>query len=385
MSEHAPNRLSRRRLLIAGTAGAALAGCSPKADEPAQTTTTPAAQRVSPYGKEQSGVARPQPPQRNLQLSVWDTGAGVANLLADLGELGAALMTHEHDALREFEPARLTVTIGVGPSVVHTVDGKLPGAEELPRFAREDYAKRQWQGDVAVQTCADDPALQAAAVAVLNTTLRKHATLRWAQNGARGEARSDGSSRNLLGFVDGTIGPRSASELAENVWLDGPAQVNRGTIMVARRMRVDATSFLAKDVRRQERIIGRRRGSGGPLPGSREIKAKGRIGDELDLDAKTADGQYVVPAGAHARRAHPKFTGSHVMLRRSYSYDNGPDDTGLLFISFQQALRTFVTTQQRLDDQDDLMEFTTTTASGTFLVLPGFSERASLGGQLFAR
>jgi deferrochelatase/peroxidase EfeB len=71
------------------------------------------------------------------------------------------------------------------------------------------------------------------------------------------------------------------------------------------------------------------------------------------------------------------------MLRRGYSYANSDADKGLLFVSFQRELRTFVQTQRRLDEGDALMAFATATASGTFLVLPGFSAERPLGADLF--
>ena len=71
------------------------------------------------------------------------------------------------------------------------------------------------------------------------------------------------------------------------------------------------------------------------------------------------------------------------MLRRSYGYENSTADQGLLFVCFQRDLATFVRTQQRLDEVDELMRFATTTASGSFLVLPGFDHRRPLGATLF--
>ena len=78
------------------------------------------------------------------------------------------------------------------------------------------------------------------------------------------------------------------------------------------------------------------------------------------------------------------------MLRRGYAFSNGVltlddttvDDSGLMFICFQHDLDTFVKSQQRIDDLDDLRQFTTTTASATFLILPGFSPGKPLGSSL---
>ena len=70
------------------------------------------------------------------------------------------------------------------------------------------------------------------------------------------------------------------------------------------------------------------------------------------------------------------------MLRRGYAFDDGGDDTGLLFVCFQRSLRTFVATQERLDDVDALSQFVTPTGSATFVVLPGFDRTTPLGATL---
>jgi dye decolorizing peroxidase len=157
------------------------------------------------------------------------------------------------------------------------------------------------------------------------------------------------------------------------VWLTSPGVAN-GTIMVVRRMTVDVAAFAAKPVAVQEAVIGRRRPSAVPLSG-------GTIATTPDLGAKNPDGTNVIAADAHVRRANAAAAGVSQMLRRSYSIDDPA--AGLLFISFQNELRTFTATMQRMQDVDALLELTTTTASGTFLVLPGFDRNRSLGSTIF--
>ena len=75
------------------------------------------------------------------------------------------------------------------------------------------------------------------------------------------------------------------------------------------------------------------------------------------------------------------------MMRRSYGFTATDPATqrltaGLLFTSYQNDLLTFVRTQQRLDDEDDLMTYATPTAEVSFLVLPGFSRERPLGSTL---
>jgi deferrochelatase/peroxidase EfeB len=135
-------------------------------------------------------------------------------------------------------------------------------------------------------------------------------------------------------------------------------------------------AFGELSVEYQEAVVGRRRADGAPLSG-------GDQRDEVSLTSKTADGRYVTPVGSHARAAHPGPTGSALMLRRGYSYADGAD-VGLVFTCFQRDLRTFVATQQRIDEQDEMMRYVTTTASASFLVLPGFDHDRPLGSSLLA-
>jgi dye decolorizing peroxidase len=174
--------------------------------------------------------------------------------------------------------------------------------------------------------------------------------------------------------MDGIVVPHGDDELRENVWIaSGP--LAGGTICVVRKLRLDTTRFRALETAEREGIIGRTLSDGSPLSG-------GKPDDQVDLRAKTPEGEFLVPPRAHARAAHPSFTGSTLMLRRSYSFDDGGDDSGLLFISFQNELRVFTATQHRLDEVDDLMGFTTPLFSATFVMLPGFSADRPLGAQL---
>jgi dye decolorizing peroxidase len=339
--------VSRRRLLAGAGVLGALGACGPAPATPADRS------HVAPHGDTQAGVARPAVAQAHCDLSVWDVEAPEP-VLARLSDRVTALAHGK--ALAGLSPAGLTVTVGVGPRLV---DPALPGAEDLPVFAR-DQTDQYRGGDLLLQVCADDPLVVSLAVAEL---AGDDLTPRWRQAGFRGPVRADGAARNLLGFVDGMVVPRGDAELRKEVWLDAPARVRGGTIAVVRRMRLDVARFLALPVPEQERVLGRRRATGEPLSG----------GADVDLGAKTEDGQYLVPADAHVRRAHPLTSGVGLMLRRGYTYDNGPDDRGLLFVSFQKQLRTFTATQHRLEEGDALMRYATTTASATFLILPGFT------------
>lgn len=377
-------RPGRRGVLVGGVAAGAVAataavgwrGARRDGEDPPAPHAIVAVQAT---GDRQAGVDRPGRAQEHLALAVYSLPhAPAARALGDLGVLVAALAGGADPRTGGLEPGDLTVTVGVGPALVGAVDPRLPGAAPLPSFAGDRITARHLGGDLLVQVCGSDPVVTTLAQDAVGGAVAGHGgRLRWSQRGFRPRATGP-SGRNLLGFLDGTIGPRTAMQMDRSVWMDAPEPLAGATIAVVRRLRIDVAGFLAQPLAAQESAIGRRRADGVPLSG-------GRPDDPVDLGAKTPDGRYLVPAMAHVRRAHAGAAGVDLMLRRSYGYDNGPADRGLLFVSFQRDLRTFVATQQRLDEGDDMMAFTTATASGTFLVLPGFTADRPLGAALFGR
>ncbi|WP_030839943.1 Dyp-type peroxidase [Streptomyces hygroscopicus] len=379
----ADSRPSRRAFL--GTTGAVTAvglsaGCQSRSDRPDRSEAPAPAPSVSPTGRYQAGITLPQPAQRSLLAVVADLADGVSvrRLLAELGEAIRALTTGTDVRLMGLEPGDLTVTVGVGPRLVRRVDPALPGAKDLPRFSRERIAPRARGGDLLIQICAGDALVVPAVAAALLERAGDRIRERWRQSGSRGAnvpvERGVSAPRNLFGFVDGIVGPHTKAEQQRHLWLAGPAPVAGGTLAVLRRMELDLPRFARLSVAEQEAVFGRRRATGVPLSG-------GTIASGPDLGAKTPDGRYLVPADAHARRAHSAVVGVGLMLRRSYSFDQPAP--GLLFISFQNDIRTFTNTLTRMDASDALLPYTTTTASATFLILPGFDAQHPLGSRLF--
>ncbi|MEV6805731.1 Dyp-type peroxidase [Streptomyces sp. NPDC051132] len=373
-----------RRAFIGATGAAAAtgltAGCEAPAAQPDRPPSATSPAPVSPTGRHQAGVTLPQPAQPNLLAVVADLGdaAAVGPLLAELGEAVRTLTAGTDPRLLGLAPGDLTVTIGVGPRLVRGADPALPGAADLPRFSRERIAPQERGGDLLLQICAGDPLLLPVVAAALLRQAGHRLRERWRQSGRRGPDVSVGEGvsapRNLLGFIDGIVGPHTTPERRRHLWLAGPAPVAGGTLAVLRRMELDLSRFAALPVAGQEAVFGRRRATGVPLSG-------GTAAGNPDLGAKTPDGRYLVPADAHVRRANPNVVGAGLMLRRSYSTDEPAP--GLLFISFQNDLRAFTKTLAHMDASDALLSFTTTTASATFLILPGFDEQHPLGAGMF--
>lgn len=381
---------SRRGFLAAGVGGGALAiggvvaggavlgvtACS--SDSPATAATIAAT--VAAQGARQAGVTSPAPPQPNLLLAVYDVNTSdVGQLLADLGRAVLALTGANPDPrLAGIAPGDLTITIGIGPRLVVGVDPTLPGATELPTFEREAIADATRGGDLVVQVCASDPLLLPLALGAVANTAGTRVTEQWRQRAARGPyvdvSAGLKAPRNVIGFVDGIVGPNTPADQDADIWINAPSKVVNSTIMVLRRMTIDLGAFTAQPLAAQEAAIGRRRPSGAPISG-------GTIATSPDLGAKTATGGYVIAADAHLRRANALSIGVDQMLRRSYSIDD--PSAGLIFISFQHELRTFTATLTHMQEMDALFAFTTSTASGTFLVLPGFTADRPLGSTLF--
>ncbi|MFJ2955147.1 Dyp-type peroxidase [Streptomyces sp. NPDC087270] len=339
-----------------------------------------AAAPVPPTGAHQAGITLPQPAQSNLLAVVADltASADAGPLLAELGTTVRALADGSDARLLGLPPGDLTVTIGVGPRLVRMAGRSLPGTTDLPRFSRERIAAQARGGDLLIQVCASDALVPPVVATALLDQAGDRLRERWRQSAHRGPNiavdKALTAPRNLLGFIDGIVGPHTTAAQDRHLWLAGPAPVAGGTIAVVRRMELDLPRFAALSVAEQEAVFGRRRATGDPLSG-------GTITSDPSLGAKTPDGRYLIPADAHVRRANANAVGAGLMLRRSYSTDSPA--AGLLFISFQNDIRTFTSTLTHMDDSDALLGFTTTTASATFLILPGFDSRRPLGSPLF--
>ncbi len=384
MAEAEPSRGLSRRALLTGGAGlvvgaAATAGvfaATGRNDEPVTAA-------VSATGTHQAGIARPAVPQAHAVVAVFDTPTltrdGLQTLLATLGATIAELTAEGHTSRLLPEGAvALTVQVGIGPRLLALLDPQLAPLATLPAFAT-DATVQVHGGDVLLIASAAEPAVPGAVIdaLALASSAGRSSPLepRWAQPGFRGAPRGS-AARNPFGYHDGIIGPTTSPQLDDGVWIgDGP--LAGGTVCAVRRFRLDIAGFHAQDPTVQDAVFGRRQSDGQPLSG-------GDAFGDVDLTAKSPDGQYLVPARAHARAAHPSFIGAPLMLRRSYSYANDADDRGVVFVSYQNDVSTFSRTLQRMEETDDLLGFATATASGAFAVLPGFTADRPLGATLFA-
>ena len=394
--------LSRRRLLAGGAAalaaGAAIAGC-----DDAQTATPAAGfgAQVEPFhGAHQSGVATAAQAhalfialdlQPHAGRSPRDTLAAVLKLWTS----DAQRLTQGQPALADTEPelaarpARLSVTVGLGPSVFDRIGlahRRPDTATELPAFGTDRLDPQWCGGDICLQLCADDPMVIAHAGRVLLKNVRTMTRQRWRQSGfrdAHGADPSARSMRNLMGQVDGTSNIRDAAVFDRNVWDDGSQQTwfAGGTVLVLRRIRAEMDAWDELDRAGKELVVGRRLDNGAPLTGKVES-------DVPDFTA-TVNGIPVIAPNSHIALARHRTDGEQ-FLRRPYNYDAAPaagatTDSGLIFAAYQRDPGAqFIPVQQRLAAADGLNPWLTTIGSAVFAILPGVAPDQYLGEQLLA-
>ncbi|MCX2714376.1 Dyp-type peroxidase [Mycolicibacterium sp. J2] len=389
--------LNRRRLLTGGAAALA-AGAALTQSGSAQSAMllSDFGGEVEPFhGTHQSGITTA--PQAHALFVALDLkpGAGRQQLAAvlRLWSADAARLTQGTPALADTEPelalrpARLTVTVGLGPTVFARagLGHRLPSTVyEMPAFGSDRLESHWCGGDLLLQLCADDPMALAHAARVLLKNVRSLVVPRWRQSGFRhaaGADRSGATMRNLMGQVDGTVNLRTAAEFDRHVWDHGAGQAwfAGGTVLVLRRIRAEMDTWDKLDRESKEFAVGRRLANGAPLTGHSES-------DEPDLSAQVG-GIPVIPPNAHialARHRNP----DELMLRRPYNYDDPPPagvttDSGLLFAAYQRDPgASFVPVQRRLAAADALNTWVTTIGSATFAILPGAAAGEYLGQSL---
>lgn len=397
------NGINRRRLLTGGAAAlattATLAQCATTekltATEYFGTDTEPF------HGAHQGGVTTV--PQAHAMFIALDLATNddrnprdTLAAILKLWSADAERLTQGVPALADTEPelalrpARLTVTVGLGPTVFDRIglaEARPASVAALPPFSTDRLEPRWCGGDLLLQICADDPMVVAHTSRVLLKNVRSMTAHRWRQSGfrnARG-AYSAGPTtptmRNLMGQVDGTSNLREDADFDRRVWDDGTQQswFTGGTVLVLRRIRAELDSWDELDRADKELTVGRRLDTGAPLTGVSEF-------DEPDL-AATEGGIAVIPPNAHIALARHRDVDER-FLRRGYNYDDMPaagqtTDCGLVFAAFQRdPRRQFIPVQQRLADADALNRWVTTIGSATFAILPGMPAGSYLGHPL---
>jgi deferrochelatase/peroxidase EfeB len=403
--------VSRRNFLkgaAAGTAGTALTAGVLAGGAHVDAGTAHAGTVADSYpfhGTHQAGVLTPGPAgkQASACLAAFDVTAGgkagLAGLMRTLTgrarfltaggtppDLGVGQPPSDSDVLGPAVPADgLTITVSVGSSLF---DGRYGLGALRPQkltpmgvFPNDSPDPAWLHGDLLLQLCANHPDTIHHAIRDITRHTRGMMQLRWKMAGYNSPPRPSGTSRNLLGFKDGTANP--AGRLASGlVWVDDPAEpawAQGGSYQVVRLIRMLVEFWDRVSINEQEGMFGRRRDSGAPLDGN----------SEFDHPDYAADPQgRVIPLDAHIRLANPRTpaTAGQRIVRRSYNYDLGVDvngnlQTGHIFVAYQQDVqRQFETIQKRLINEP-LVDYVQPFGGGYFYTLPGVQH----GGDYYGR
>lgn len=403
--------LTRRGLLAGlGAVGAGVAGTAAVAADGATDARADSAEPVPFRGDQQAGIVTPQ--QDRLAFATFDITTTDRAELAELfraWSAAAEAMTQggpvgesatgdvpppDTGEAAGLPPARLTVTLGYGPTLFDERFGlaaRKPAAlTPLPRLALDDLDPDHTGGDVCVQACADDPQVAFHAIRTLSRLGFGTAVLRWMDLGfgrTSATTSAQNTPRNLMGFKDGTRNLRAdqADLLDRHVWVGADSDqpwLRGGTYLVARRIRMLVEQWDRDSLRDQESVFGRRKDTGAPLTGSGEF-------DSPDFTATTGGGQ-VIPDDAHIRLASPENNNGIHILRRGYSFTDEIDPTtgelmaGLFFIAFVRDPQQFITLQRKLGKSDALGEYVKHTGSGLFACPPGLRPGRHWGQELFS-
>jgi deferrochelatase/peroxidase EfeB len=422
--------LSRRRFLTvaagagaiavaAGTGGALLGNAVGQAIAPDTPSsgqkpgrTAGALGLVDFEGAHQAGVTRPGLQQPATLVASFDVVAPDRRALDALfreltkrsRDLAAAWSPDAGDPLfpppesgvvgASTGPAGMTVTASVGASLFDDryglADRRPRQLTRMPVFANDVLDPDLSHGDLLLQISTIDQVAAIHALRYLQLGVRDGLRLRWLQEGF---TRPDPvptpghtTTRNLLGFKDGTANPHTddVAVMDELVWVGAnqagePAWTTGGSYAVVRLIRMFVERWDRTALGEQEGIIGRTKRTGAPMGQGREEDIPDYAGDP--------DGKRIA-LSAHIRLANPRTAATERsrLLRRGYSYSRGFDDAGLLdqgllFIAYQRDLEAgFATVQGRLDGEA-LEEYIRPVGGGYFFTLPGVTTADGYLGQ----
>ncbi|MEV3972815.1 Dyp-type peroxidase [Streptomyces sp. NPDC050698] len=292
--------------------------------------------------------------------------ARLISLDITLGSERADALRAAHQAITAIDGGSVAAWLALGEGAFSSRADRPRHLKRMPPFAGDVLDPAQSHGDLLLHiTGSSARAVRQAAEQTLRALSQQQ--VRWSVDGTRPENRAEdgrGLSRNPFHFTEGYGNPATTAEITERatvrVGQGEPSWAVGGSYQVIRVIRL-ATDFWDRDtVHEQERITGRRR-NGRWLDGTPSTE---RAAFATDPHGK------ITPLDAHVRRAAPNPRTAPPMVRRSYNYDRGPDDQGLIFSCFQSDLeKGFEAVQRRLQGEA-MARYTLTTGGGYFFVPP---------------
>ncbi|MCT6781488.1 Dyp-type peroxidase [Streptomyces sp. CS7] len=264
--------------------------------------------------------------------------------------------------------ANVSASVGLGRSLFfgEAASFRPIHLKPMPSFSGDLLDESQAHGDALVHLEGDDTSDLARAASELLLSMPAWRE-RWRIDGFRKKNEDrDGKwlTRNLFHFVEGFGNPDTVRELFDRSAVSPgsgePAWANGGSYQVIRIVRF-STDFWDRDpAHEQERIMGRRR-DGRWLDGTPSAEQPNFAADPHGR---------ATPLDSHVRLAVPDRRNPPPMVRRSYSYDRGDGDSGLIFSCFQRDLiQGFETVQRRLEGER-LAKYILTIGGGYFFVPP---------------
>ncbi|WP_162064416.1 iron uptake transporter deferrochelatase/peroxidase subunit [Vibrio taketomensis] len=293
------------------------------------------------------------------------------------------------------KPDALTITVALGDSLFDSRFGlstfKPKHLVEMKSFPNDQLEQDWCGGDITLQICANSPESVIYALRDIIRHTNPYLVPVWKMDGFLPSRNIDNQSTpiNLFGFKDGTgNAPSDNTQLMDDiVWVtdddkDQPWCVG-GSYQAIRLIRFNLEFWDRTPLEDQENDFGRHKVSGAPIGMKNEQDspefAKDPHGDRILFDS-------------HMRRAEPRNPHRHTaeLRRRSYSYSLGVSNTGaldmgLIFVCYQQNLKTgFIDTQKRLNGEP-LERYVKPFGGGYYFVLPGLDNKQTyLASQLFA-
>lgn len=403
-SEKKDNMSRRDFLKLSASVGVGLAiGATGMAGleqaRPASNSTDSASvidEQIAFYGSNQAGIITPQQTYMYLlSMNILSSSKNdVIALFKDwtkfiaLSTTGKKMKTGDNPLLPpsdtgetlEHGAARLTVTVGFGPSFFNKNGVDAYGIahqspqylKDIPRMAKDKLDSSLSGGDVIVQVCAEDQQVAFHAARNLIRLATGKSSVNWLQEGFISGANSADTPRNLFGFKDGTANQlhQSTRGFDDVIWAgsDEPSWMQGGTYMAYRKISMLLEVWDRSSLTDQEDTFGRYKQSGAPYGKATEF-------DTVEPSA--------LPVHSHVRLAKESKQQIH---RRAYSYTDGIDartgnvNAGLLFISYQKnPEKQFIPMLRMMQNQDLLNEYAVHIASGLYACPAGLKEGQYIG------
>ncbi|MEU5438733.1 Dyp-type peroxidase [Streptomyces sp. NPDC020719] len=304
------------------------------------------------------GLLRDMLPKPHQLAAALDLRPGGPSAAAALRDVITALHAADRDDIR--------TSLALGSALFTARETRPRQLTAMPSFPGDVLEPRRTHGDLLVQITGPSPKSVTSAWTRISAALPAW-TVRWQLEGARPDNQlTDGQAltRNPFHFTEGFGNPNSTRALEERALVRAdqgePAWTVGGSYEVVRIIRLATEMWDNDSVAAQEQVIGRRR-DGRWLDGT-------SIQEQPNFAADPSG--KLTPLDAHVRRAAPDRRNPPPLVRRSYSYDRGYGDQGLIFSCFQRDLaHGFEAVQKRLAGEA-MAKYVLTTGGGYFFVPP---------------